>query len=274
MRYATLLAKAALALVLPFILAHCASLLSERLPLKYDEQSVGGPNSSAPLQLYLPPGNGPFAAVLVMHSCSGISDNHPVLGGSPGQLGLRRGDRRQFRATQSTQRLRERRLHPDFRACAGRPQRRDLSAHLAQHPGRPDRDHWLLSRWLVDPLCRDRRTHSCRPRRPPVSSGSRLLPPMLGQDDRGAVCHGRADPDRQERHLELRPTSASSRLRREPSKPIRPPSRSIPVRCTSFDLGGLPMLSSSGHMIGGNPEAAADSFAMTKAFLDARLKAK
>ena len=42
----------------------------------------------------------------------------------------------------------------------------------------------------------------------------------------------------------------------------------------SFDLGGLPVVSSSGHMIGGNPEAAADSFAMTKAFLDARLKAK
>jgi len=36
----------------------------------------------------------------------------------------------------------------------------------------------------------------------------------------------------------------------------------------------LPTLTSSGHMIGGNPEAAADSFAMTKAFLDARLKAK
>jgi dienelactone hydrolase len=42
----------------------------------------------------------------------------------------------------------------------------------------------------------------------------------------------------------------------------------------SFDLAGLPMLSSSGHMIGRNPEAAADSFVMTKAFLDARLKMK
>ena len=76
MRYAPLLAKAALALALPFILAHCASLLSERLPLKYDEKSVGGPNSSAPLQLYLPPGNGPFPAVVVMHGCGGINDHH------------------------------------------------------------------------------------------------------------------------------------------------------------------------------------------------------
>jgi hypothetical protein len=36
MRYATSLAKAALALLLPFILAHCASLLPERLPLTYE----------------------------------------------------------------------------------------------------------------------------------------------------------------------------------------------------------------------------------------------
>ena len=75
MRYTTSLAKVALALVLPFILAHCASLLSDRLPLTYDAKSVGGPDSSAPLQLWLPPGNGPFPAVVVMHSCSGITDN-------------------------------------------------------------------------------------------------------------------------------------------------------------------------------------------------------
>ena len=40
----------------------------------------------------------------------------------------------------------------------------------------------------------------------------------------------------------------------------------------SFDLGYQPRVNVQGHMIGGNPEAAADSFAMTKAFLDARLK--
>ena len=81
MRYTTSLAKVALALVLPFILAHCASLLSERLPLTYDAKSVGGPDSSAPLQLWLPPGNGPFPAVLVMHSCGGITDSHRAWAG-------------------------------------------------------------------------------------------------------------------------------------------------------------------------------------------------
>ena len=273
MRYTTSLAKVALALVLPFILAHCASLLSDRLPLTYDEKSVGGPNSSAPLQLWLPPGNGPFPAVLVMHSCSGITDSTPDLGGSPGRLGLRRGDRRQFRATQSTRRLRERRLHPDYRTCAGRPQRRDLSAHFAQHPGRPDRDRWVLSRWRGDLLGRDRRTHPSRPRRPSVSGGSHLLPPMFRREERGAVCHGRADPDRQGRHwtpADLCLKTVAARANQAHPLAIKV----YPGALHSFDLGSLPVVTSSGHMVGGNPEAAADSFVMTKAFLDARLKVK
>jgi dienelactone hydrolase len=76
MRYATSLAKAALALVLPFILAHCASLQSGGQPLTYDANSVGRPNSGAAMELWLPPGTGPFSAVLVMHGCSGIRDYH------------------------------------------------------------------------------------------------------------------------------------------------------------------------------------------------------
>jgi dienelactone hydrolase len=67
-----------------------------------------------------------------------------------------------------------------------------------------------------------------------------------------------ADPDRQGRHLEARP----------------PAIKVYPGALHSFDLGGSPTLTSSGHMIGGNPEAGAASFAMTKAFLDARLKVK
>jgi hypothetical protein len=50
MRYTTLLARAALALALPLILAHCADLQSTRQPLTYDAKSVGGPNSGAPLR--------------------------------------------------------------------------------------------------------------------------------------------------------------------------------------------------------------------------------
>jgi dienelactone hydrolase len=59
------------------------------------------------------------------------------------------------------------------------------------------------------------------------------------------------------------------------AKDPRPPAIKVyPGAVHSFDLGSLPVVTSSGHMVGGNPEAAADSFAMTKAFLDARLKVK
>jgi dienelactone hydrolase len=54
----------------------------------------------------------------------------------------------------------------------------------------------------------------------------------------------------------------------------RPPAIKVyPGAVHSFDRGGLPR-PYLGHMVGGNAEAAADSFAMTKAFLDARLKSK
>jgi len=39
-------------------------------------------------------------------------------------------------------------------------------------------------------------------------------------------------------------------------------------------IGGVPRPSPLGYMFGGNAEAAADSFAMTEAFLAARLKVK
>ena len=53
-------------------------------------------------------------------------------------------------------------------------------------------------------------------------------------------CHGRAGPDWQGLHLDFRPTAVSSRLRREPTKPVRSPSRSIPVRCTASTLAACP----------------------------------
>jgi dienelactone hydrolase len=73
MRHTTLLAAAALALALPFILAHCASVPG---PLTYDANSVGKPNSGASMELWLPPGTGPFPAVVVMHCCVGLRDHH------------------------------------------------------------------------------------------------------------------------------------------------------------------------------------------------------
>ena len=55
----------------------------------------------------------------------------------------------------------------------------------------------------------------------------------------------------------------------------RPPAIKVyPGALHSFDLGGSPMVTPSGHMVGGNPEVAADSYVMTKDFFDARLRSK
>jgi dienelactone hydrolase len=51
----------------------------------------------------------------------------------------------------------------------------------------------------------------------------------------------------------------------------RPPTIKVyPGAVHAFDIGGVPRPSPLGYMFGGNAEAAADSFAMTKAFLDAQ----
>jgi hypothetical protein len=73
MRCTTSLATAALALALPFVLSHCASVPG---PLTYDAKSVGGPNSGAPMELWLPPGTGPFQALERFAQALELALNH------------------------------------------------------------------------------------------------------------------------------------------------------------------------------------------------------
>ena len=55
--------------------------------------------------------------------------------------------------------------------------------------------------------------------------------------------------------------------------PHPPRIKVYPGAVHGFDMGGLPHWTGD-HMVGGNTAAAADSFAMTKAFLDDHLKGK
>jgi dienelactone hydrolase len=273
MRYATSLAKVALALVLPFILAHCASLRSDRLPLTYDAKSVGGPNSGAPLRLYLPPGDGPFPAVLVMHGCGGINDNHRSWAGRLVGWGYAAvivdsfGPRNQRRICDSLD------LIPvDLRGLDAHNAAiylRTLPNIQADRIGIVGFSHGggsTLWAAIDERIPRDR---GGRPFQAAVayypwcSAGTIVLPYatdvliLIGKDDSWTPA------DRCLKSVAARANQA------------RPPAIKVYPRAVhDFDVGGLPTLSSSGHMIGGNPEAAADSFAMTKAFLDARLKSK
>jgi dienelactone hydrolase len=273
MRYATSLAKVSLALVLPFLLAHCASLLSERLPLKYDAKSVGGPDSGAPLQLWLPPGDGPFLAVLVMHGCGGINDSHRSWAGRQVGWGYAAvivdgfGPRNIRRICENVD------LFPTpVRALDSH----NAAIYLRTLPNiQADRIGIVgfsngggATLWAaIDeriPVGRGGRPFQAAVAYYPGCSGGKILEPfatdvliLVGKDDTWSA----AD-------LCLKTVAATAGQARPPAIKV------YPGAGRSFDLGGLPTLTSSGHMVGGNPEAAADSFAMTKAFLDARLKAK
>ena len=273
MRYATSLAKAALALVLPFILAHCASLLSDRLPLKYDAKSVGGPNSSAPLQLYLPPGDGPFPAVLVMHSCSGITDNTRTWAGRLVSWGYAAvivdsfGPRNQRSICESVD------LIPvDVRGLDAHNAAiylRTLPNIQADRIGIVGFSHgggstlWAAIDERI-PVDRGGRPFQAAVAYYPWCSAGTIVLPfatdvliLIGKDDTWTPA------DRCLKSVAARANQA------------RPPAIKVyPSAVHSFDLGSLPVVTSSGHMVGGNAEAAADSFAMTQAFLAARLKVK
>jgi dienelactone hydrolase len=273
MRYATLLAKAALALVLPFILAHCASLLSERLPLKYDAKSVGEPNSGAPLQLYLPPGNGPFPAVVVMHSCSGITDNtrtwatRLVSWGYAAVIVDGFGPRNLRGVCENVDSV-----PVDVRGMDAHHAAiylRTLPNIQADRIGIVGFSHgggstlWAAIDERIPTGRGGRPFQAAVAYYPWCSAGAITLPfatdvlILIGKDDTWTPA------DRCVKTVASRSTQA------------RPPAIKVyPGAVHSFDLGSLPTVTSSGHMVGGNPEAAADSFAMTKAFLDARLKAK
>jgi dienelactone hydrolase len=272
-RYATLLAKAALALVLPFILVHCASLLSDRLPLTYDAKSVGRPNSGAPLQLYLPPGNGPFPAVVVMHSCSGVTDNtrtwaaRLVGWGHAAVIVDSFGPRNQRSVCESVDSIPARVRAQDAHNAA--TYLRTLPNIQADRIGIIGFSHGgSTTLWAAIgeeiPVDRGGRPFQVAVAYYPGCSGKALVGPyvtdvliLIGKDDTWTP----AD-------LCIKTVAARAK------DPHPPAIKVYPGALHSFDLGGLPTLSSSGHMIGGNPEAAADSYVMTKAFLDARLKMK
>ncbi len=271
MRYPTLLAKAALALVLPFVLAHCASLQSMREPLTYDANSVGGPNSGAVLELWRPAGAGPFPAVLVLHSCSGVTDNTRAWAGRLVGWGYAAvivdsfGPRNQRSLCDHTNfiptTLRAQDAHnaaiylrtlPDIQA--------DRMGIIGFSHGGGTTLYAAIGEEI--PVGRGGRPFQAAVAYYPPCSGGKILTPfatdlliLVGKNDTWTPA------DLCVRTVEARAHQA------------RPPAIKVyPGALHSFDIAYSPMLSSTGHMFGSNPEAAADSFAMTKAFLDARLK--
>ncbi len=272
MRYATLLAKAALALALPFILAQCVGLQSTREPLSFDAKSVGGPNSGAPLELWLPPGTGPFPAVLVMHGCDGVIDHTrswagrlvgwgyaAVIVDSFGPRGQRSiCERFVISATVRGQDAHNVAIYlrtlPDIQA--------DRIGIVGFSQG-GSTGMWAAIDECI-PVDRGGRPFQAAVAYYPACSGGTVVSPfatdvliLIGKDDTATPA-------------DLCIKTIASRANQAHPPAIKVYSGAV----HAFDFSTLPRVSTYGWMFGNHPEAAADSFAMTKAFLDARLKAK
>ena len=208
-------------------------------PLLFDAKAIGGPNSGARAELWRPAGAGPFPAVLVMHSCAGIADNERSWAGRLVGWGYAAlvvdsfGPRGQRNICERT----------DFIPATVRAQDAfNAAIYLRTLPDiLPDRigvmgfSHGGSTTLFAAigeaiPVDRGGRPFQAAVAYYPGCSGGTIVSPfatdvliLIGKDDDWTLTD-----------LCIK-TVASG-----PAKPIRPPSRSIPVRCTASTMAGHP----------------------------------
>jgi dienelactone hydrolase len=238
------------------------------LPLAFDAKSVGGPNSGATMELWLPQGSGPFPAVIVMHGCDGVSSHQRSWAGRLVSWGY---------AAAIVDSFRPRRVNS---TCLGggnpRPQLRAQDAFNAATYLRtlpqiaPDRigiigfSHGGTSTLYTTlasevPAARGGRPFAVAVAYYPTCKD---IPPTPTATD--VLILAARDDD-------WTPAAPCVKLvAARAGQPHAPTIKVYPV-VHGFDLPGTPQLY-AGHMSGGNPEVAADSFIMSKAFLDAKLR--
>ena len=273
MRWTITSATAALALALPFILAHCASLQSRTEPLTYDAKSVSGPNSGAPLELWRPARAGPFPAVLVMHGCDGVTDHTRswagrLVGWGYAALIVDSFGPRNQRTVCGIKDF----IQPAVRAQDAHNAAiylRTLPDIQAERIGIVGFSHGgSTALWAAIaegiPVDRGGRPFQAAVAYYPTCSGGTIVSPfatdvliLIGKDD-----------DWTPADLCIKTVAARANQARPPAIKV------YPGAVHAFDFGSLPRVNQLGHSFGGNAQAAADSFAMTQAFLDARLKSK
>jgi dienelactone hydrolase len=279
MRCTVPLTTAALALALPFILSHCASVPG---PLTYDAKSVGGPNSGAPMELWLPPGPGPFPAVVVMHGCNGINSNHRGWAGRLREWGYAVALLDSFLPRNANMTCYNFRSNPEpilraqdaFNAAI---YLRTLSIIQPDHIGLIGFSHGgstavfaaLASGVPTDrggrpfqavvayyPWCRSERWPVEPARDKVLGEPASDLLILIGKDDDWTLA-----------------SICREYLKAQAGFPHAPMLKEYPGAVHAFDsVFNLQFF--MGHLVGTNSEARDDSYVMTKAFFDARLKSK
>jgi dienelactone hydrolase len=259
-------------LVVLVALAATDAVAAEPQPLTFDAKSVGAPNSGAQGELYRPAGTGPFPAVLVMHGCSGVSENHRAWSSrlaSWGYLAL------------MIDSFRPRHVNsvcygggnpvPDLRAQDAF----NAATYLRTQPDVvPDRiglvgfSHGgstalLAALERMVPVVRGGRPFQAIVAyypgcsyKPPFSIAATDVLILIGKNDDWTKAE-----------------NCEKFVAGKAAMPHAPQIVVYPNAVHAFDGWGAPHLLAD-HMVGGNPEAAADAFVRTKAFFDARLKAR
>jgi dienelactone hydrolase len=240
-------------------------------PLAFSAKSVGGPNSGAALELWRPKDAGPVAAVVVLHGCDGVSShqrswaarlvgwdyaavivdsfcprnvNQTCLGGGRPIPQLRAQDA--FNAASYLRTLSD--ILPERIGVIG-----------FSHGGTTTLFTTLASKVPTDrggqPFAAAVAYYpNCKTdlQRVPLATDALILAARDDDWNLSASC--------------IKLVAARAGL------PHAPKIKVYPV-VHGFDLPGTPRFWGD-HMLGGNPEAAADSFVMTESFFATRLKAK
>jgi dienelactone hydrolase len=264
-------------LALPFILAHCASVPG---PLTYDANSVGKPNSGAPMELWLPPGTGPFPAVVVMHGCAGLRDHHRGWARRLTEWGYAAALLDSFHPRNANSTCYNKMSNP--RPALRAQDAFNAAIYLRTLPTiQPDHigvigfssgGSTALYTALASGAPTDR---GGRPFQAVVAYYPGCLLKVRGEPEKVLgepasdvlILIGENDdwtpaPDCL-KYVEL-----------QSGFPHAPTIKVYPGAVHSFDAAFRVYLDLEGHMEGGHPEARADSYVMTNAFFDARLKSK
>ena len=175
-----------------------------------------------------------------MHSCSGITDNTRSWAGRLVGWGYAAVIVDGFGHAINAASARAWTSLQTARRCAGRPQRRDLSAHFAQHPGRPDRDRSAALTVAGRPpwAAIDERIPVDRGGRP-FQAAVAYYPHVRAGRSWSRLPRTCCHPGRQGRRLNSgRPLPQDGCGEGRSRRPL--PSRSIPVRCTASTLAACP----------------------------------
>jgi dienelactone hydrolase len=261
-----------LSLALFFAMFASEAAAADATPLTYDASKVGGPNSGAPIEIWRPTSKGPVPVVLILHGCGGLTSHHRSwaarvaewgwAGAIVDSFGPRRiksvcnvggeptpNTRAQDAYSAAIYLRTPSDILPDSIAVIGFSHGGSTVLQASQAPR-------VAARSGATPFRAGVAYYpGCGPDPPYVAVATDVLI-LIGKDDdwtSAANCQKLVLGKKDFEHA--------------------PQIKVYPGALHAFDVGGLPQWVYD-HYIGGNPEAAADSFKMTRAFLAAHFEQK